>query len=304
MDLREQSYILAIAKYGSIKPAAEELHISPPTLSIFLSSLENNIGIRLFDRLGKRFIPTQAGRLYISTAQDMINLRNSYEAELSDLRNGVTGTISFGIQPRRTLYLLASALKEFTELYPDVQVNTCEETSDIAFPLLLKGELDFIINHRVLNEPMLTYTPFYQDHLVLVLPADHPLADRGVMLPGETTPWIDLALFKDERMVLQQPDQSSRVYTDKALNYSQVKPKHVFKVSNLESAAQLAAEGLCISFNFESYIRYFSYPKPVRYFYVGDPKETINYYIICRKDKYMANYTQTFITLLKKYISF
>lgn len=304
MNLREQSYILAIAKYGSIKPAAEELHISPPTLSVFLSSLENNIGIRLFDRLGKRFIPTQAGHLYISTAQDMINLRNSYEAELSDLRNGVTGTIAFGIQPRRTLYLLASALKEFTALYPDVQVNTCEETSDIAFPLLLKGELDFIINNKVLDEPMLTYMPFYQDHLVVVLPADHPLADRAVMLPGEPLPWIDLALFKDERMILQQPDQSSRVYTDKALAYSQVKPQYVFKVSNLESAAQLAAEGIGISFNFESYMRYFSYSKPVRYFYAGDPKETINYYIICRKDKYMANYTQTFITLLKKYISF
>lgn len=304
MDLREQAYILAISKYGSIKQAAEELHISPPTLSVFLSTLENNIGVKLFDRLGKRFIPTEAGRLYISTAQNMMNLRNSYEAQLSDLKNGVTGTISFGIQPRRTLFLLASALKEFTAQYPNVQVNTCEETTDTTVPMLLRGELDFIITHRVMNDPVLTYTPFYQDHLVLVMAADHPMADRGRFLPGRSTPWIDLSLFKEDRMILQQPDQSSRACTDKALRFAQVKPKQAFLVANLESASQLAAEGLAIAFNFESYIRTFSYVRPVRYFYVGDPEETINYYIVCRKDKYMANYTHTFIELLKKYIRF
>lgn len=304
MNLREQSYVLAIAKHGSIKSAAEELHVSPPTLSIFLSTLEQTTGCRLFDRLGKHFIPTDAGRLYIRTAQEMINLHTSYEAELSDLKNGVTGSISFGIHPRRTLFLLPAALKEFTQLYPNVQISTCEEISEIAFALLQKGELDFIITNRVMNHPSFSYTPFYQDHLVAVLPKDHPLASCGTQIPGQTTPWMDLALLQNERLILQTPEQSSRMFTDKALAFSKVTPRQFFTISNLETAAQLAAEGLGISFNFESYIRNFHYPKEICYFYIGDLRETINYYIVHRKDKYLPNYTQTFISILKGKISF
>ena len=52
MELREQAYVTAIARHGSLKQAAAELHISPPTLSIFLSNLEKELGLQLFDRLG------------------------------------------------------------------------------------------------------------------------------------------------------------------------------------------------------------------------------------------------------------
>lgn len=302
MDLREQSYVLAIAKYGSIKPAAEELHISPPTLSVFLTNLEHNTGIRLFDRLGKRFVPTDAGELYIHTATAMMNLKKNYETKLDDLKNGVTGTIYFGIHPRRTLHYLPAVLKDFSAAYPNVQIVTCEEVSDIAFSMLLKGSLDFIITNRANRDPALLYTPFYQDRLVMVLPSDHPLAREATLLPGQAIPWIDLALFQHERMILQQPEQSSRKYTEKALSYAHITPRQSFIVSNLETAAQMAAEGLGISFNFEQYIRYFSYEKPIRYFYVGDPRETISYYIVCRKDKYLSSYTQAFIETLKAHL--
>ena len=71
-------------------------------------------------------------------------------------------------------------------------------------------------------------------------------------------------------------------------------------VENLESAAQMAAEGLGIAFNFESYIRHFQYDKPVRWFYVGDKEETIDYSIIYRKDKYLPAYVKDFIEALKR----
>lgn len=303
MNLREQSYILAIAKYGSIKPAAEKLHISAPTLSIFLSNLEQDLEIKLFDRLGKQFVPTEAGKLYIKTAHAMMDLRNQYEAQMSDLKNEVTGSISFGIHPRRTLYLLPAALKEFVRLYPNVDITTCEENTDPTFSLLLRGELDFLITNQVKNHPSLTYVPLYQDHLVLVLPDPHPLAGQAAARPGMSVPWIDLALFRNERMILQQPEQTSRIFTNQALRYAHISPGHTFIISNLETAAQLAAEGLGIAFNFESYIRRFRYAKPIQYFYIGNPQDIITYYIVTRKDKYLPAYTQAFLSILKRNIT-
>ena len=82
MDMKEQVYMLAIEKYKGIKDAAQSLHISPPALSIFLSNLEERSGVHFFDRIGKQFIPTQAGKIYLEHARKMINIRDDYEDEL------------------------------------------------------------------------------------------------------------------------------------------------------------------------------------------------------------------------------
>ena len=88
MDLREQEYVVALAKHKSITKAAEELFITQPTLSIFISRLEERMGIRLFERIGKRFIPTYAGESYLKNARQMLVLENQFHAELSDLIAG------------------------------------------------------------------------------------------------------------------------------------------------------------------------------------------------------------------------
>lgn len=300
MELREQSYILAIGKYGSIKQAAESLNISPPTLSVLLSTLEHNSGIRFFDRLGKHFVPTEAGRLYMERAQGMIEIKLQYEAELNDLKKGTAGTIRFGIHPRRTLFLLPSVLAKYSSLFPSVQIVTYENLSPMLFKQLLDGELDFIINNQFNPDKGLEYIPLYHDRLCAVIASGHPLANQGRMLPGETVPWIDLSLFNGERFIMQKPVQSSRIYTEKAIASSHAIPGQSFIIENLESAAQMAAEGLGISFNFLSYIENFSYKKAIRYFLVGDTSQTIPYTIVMRREKYIPSYTLAFIDALKK----
>lgn len=300
MDLREQIYVLSIARHGGIKKAAEELHISPPTLSIFLSSLENRIGLPLFDRLGRRFAPTEAGALYIRTAQEMVKLKEDYENQLSDLKNEQGGSMQIGIHPRRTLYLLAGAMKQFVELYPDIQLITHEESSEAMFSMLLTGELDFIISNNTHPDPSLVFSPFYQDHLVLVTRADHPLGAASVLLPGEDAPRIDLNLFREETFILPSSSQSSRQFADKAFAACGFSPRKSHIIENLEAGAQMAAEGLGVSFNLESYILNFHYPKPIRYYYITAEEQPIQYYIVCRRDKYMPAHTQRFISILKE----
>ena len=72
MDLKEQEYVVALAEYGSITRAAEALFISQPTLSIFLSRLENRLGTPLFDKIGRKLVPTVAGELYVRRAKELL----------------------------------------------------------------------------------------------------------------------------------------------------------------------------------------------------------------------------------------
>ena len=105
MDLREQEYVTVLAKHGNITKAAEELYVSQPTLSIFLKRLEERMGIKLFQYIGKKMVLTQAGELYVKRAKELLIIQNQFLGELSDLVAGYTGRIRIGTHIRRTSFL-------------------------------------------------------------------------------------------------------------------------------------------------------------------------------------------------------
>ena len=104
MDLREQEYVVALARHQSITKAAEELYISQPTLSIFLNRLEERMGVPLFDRVGKRLVPTCAGALYVRSAREMLAIQNEFRGELNDMIQGSAGRLRLGLHLRRSRY--------------------------------------------------------------------------------------------------------------------------------------------------------------------------------------------------------
>ena len=302
MEMKEQLYILAIGKYGNIKQAAEELHLTSPALSIFLSTLENNLGTRLFDRIGKQFVPTEAGLLYLKRAREIMNIRNQYEEEMKNLMGEVSGTIHLGIHPRRSLHLLPPAIMEFIKIHPRIQIIPHEMTSREMFDALADGSLDFIITNKQENNPHFCWTDFYEDRLVVILAADHPAGKHSKKVPGSSLRWLDLTLLAGERFILQKEFQSSRYYTDLALEYFGITPAETFVIENLEAASQMAAEGFGVAFNLEQYARHFSYNKPVRCYLTGDPKVRIRYYMATNRQKYQPRYVKDFMEDLRKYI--
>ena len=301
MDMREQLYMLEIEKHRGIKDAAQALHISPPALSIFLGNLEERTGTRFFDRIGKQFVPTEAGKIYLEHAKEMIKIEAHYENELQKYMGGSSGTIRFGIHPRRTLYLLAKALPVFSARYPDVKLVPYEESTEQMIRHLLAGELDFAIVNESSNHPLLEYCPLYEDYMVAVVSAGHPLCTGAAKKSRkDPCPRIDLKQFNGERFILQKPDQSSRHYTDLAIAYDHAEPGQVFLLENLESACQLAAEGYGIAFNFYQYMKNFRYPKPVRCFRIGNPADTTSYSIVTLKGKQTLPAMEELIRLLQE----
>ena len=159
MNLREQEYVLAIANYQTLKGAAEFLNVSPPTLSVFLSTLEHTLGVPLFNRFGKKFVPTEVGETYIRYAREMCFLNRQWEARLYDIKHGERGVLRLGLHPRRTTYLLPAALRELTIRHPSIDVKLYEGSSEELFHLLLDGEVDLIINNRPNPAPVLEFIP-------------------------------------------------------------------------------------------------------------------------------------------------
>ena len=142
MNFREMSYITAIAKYQNITKAAEALHISQPGLSKFLSNLENELGLKLFDRADKKYIPTYAGQRYLEYSHKITDMKSSLDAELSDIIKRNIGVLNIGLPNMRCAFMLPKTLPVFSRKYPNVKVNIFEGTSAVIDVKLLEGDID------------------------------------------------------------------------------------------------------------------------------------------------------------------
>ena len=138
--------------------------------------------------------------------------------------------------------------------------------------------------------------------MVAVVAADHPVCKKmGPASTDDDPVLIDLKKFNGERFILQKSEQSSRHYTDLAIAHDHAEPGSIFLLENLESSAQLAAEGYGISFNFYQYMRRFHYPKPVRCFRIGGSAEKTIYSIVTLKGKHTIAPMQELIEHIKQF---
>ena len=142
MDFRELQFITAIARHKNITKAAEALYITQPTLSKFLSSLENELGLKLFDRVDRKYIPTYAGRRYLEYARTILDTKASLDSELADIIKRDVGVLNIGLPNMRCAYMLPKTLPAFNAKYPNVNVNIFEGTSAVIDNRLLDGDID------------------------------------------------------------------------------------------------------------------------------------------------------------------
>ena len=136
MNLKEQTYICTLARWGTISRAAEELHLTAPALSMFLSTLEKNLDVRLFRRTGKTLEPTAIGREYIRIAEKMLLLKE-------ELKRFVSLPQRLRVMPSRC-YKKTTRPKPFTAILPRSQL--------MKFPTLTFCVPAFLVKHSVLLE--------------------------------------------------------------------------------------------------------------------------------------------------------
>lgn len=292
--------MLALDKTRSITRAAEQLHVTQPTLSLFLTNLEKRLGTPLFHRLGKKLVPTQVGEAYLRRAQQIVALKYDFEMEMNDLISGRQGKLYVGGLRKGNLFLMPRLIRRFRMDYPGVDIILHEDNAENLEDALCAGELDLIYVNQPPTHSGLHVEQVRQDHMLMVLPADHPAAKRSRWLEGCHYPYLDLHYVEQEAFYMMEESRTVRTVADEALHYAGVTPRKIYLISNIELGCQMAAEGLGVAFTMESYRREFDYPHPVSYFRVGDPKFSLSWYLMWRKDAFRSTYMDEFIQLLKQ----
>lgn len=224
MNLKEQHYIVTLADCGSMTRAANRLGVTQPALSSYLSSVENGLGYPLFERTGKRLVPTYLGEVYLEKARKILALGAEFDIQHDLVLHGHRGRLRVGFPIRRSPQLVPSVLKTFQNLYPHVELVIYEGNIKTMGELLSTDQLDLMLCNAVQPDQKFEYTLLDHDPVLFLAPRDHPLCGYAKYREGFACPWIDLKLFQQEVFILQHNDQSLRQYSDELLRQAGVTP--------------------------------------------------------------------------------
>jgi DNA-binding transcriptional LysR family regulator len=225
VTLRQLRTFVTVADLTSFSLAAQQLRLSQPAVSYQVKELEEALGLPLLDRLGKRVSLTEAGSVLYSYARRTLNVLDEASLAIEEMRGIKRGNLRVGASTTVGIYLLPAALGAFKKLHPGLVISLEIGTRARVQEQVLRNELDLAVVGPALKDPELAILPFVSDELIVVAPANHPLAGR---------PGLVLKDLEGEPFVMREPASGSRVSFEKAARKAGAK---------LDVAMQLGSNG-------------------------------------------------------------
>lgn len=176
MELGQLRYFLKAAELRNFTRAAEACLVSQPALSQQILKLEEELGRPLFERQGRQVALTAAGELLKERAEQILSLVDDAKGRITD--DGESGRISVSAIPTIAPFLLPDVLRCFAERFPKAEVEVNEDVTESLLKRLSQGEVDAGVVALPIEKQYLEVEPLFEEELVLVMPPDHPLAER------------------------------------------------------------------------------------------------------------------------------
>lgn len=179
MELRQLRYFVVIAEEGSLSRAARRLHVSQPPLSTQMKSLEDELGVQLFERSNRGVSLTAAGSVFFDETRAVLARLEHATTEARRADRADVGMLSVGFVSIADYGILPPALRSFRASFPLVDVQLHELTTDAQIREIRAGRLDLGIGLAPVDEPAVEFEGVLREELVLAAPLGHPAVKGG-----------------------------------------------------------------------------------------------------------------------------
>jgi LysR family hydrogen peroxide-inducible transcriptional activator len=238
MEIHQLRYFVAVADEGSFSRAAAREHVAQPSLSQQIQKLEAEMGQRLFDRLPRSVVATEAGKYLLEYARKILVEIADARRCLDELKREVVGRLAVGAIPTITPYVLPELIGKFQHRYPKVTLEILEDTTERLVRRLEDGELDIAFVSTCDESPALERHSLGREALLVLLPKGHQLAKK------KKIKWSDL---KSQKFLLlhEMHCLSAQVYQFLAANH--LRPELAVTGAQLGTIARMVAAGMGVS---------------------------------------------------------
>jgi DNA-binding transcriptional LysR family regulator len=246
MNDRQLRYILEIAKEGSVTAAAENLHISQPSLSALLSTVENENSAKLFDRSVTPLVLTWEGEQYIQAAAKILGTMREFQAKLDDLKDGISGRVNIGCGPQHSPFIIPVILPVLIKKYPQVQFRLTEDYQSHLDELLLNGILDVMICFGNSGLPNINYIPLNRDEVLLLTPEDF-IPKRLKKARDRAFPFFDISQLGGKPFALMKKHHRMRSTQDVILKENGCVPNVILETDSWQTCLRLVESGVAFT---------------------------------------------------------
>lgn len=238
LNLHQLATFQVVAKHCSYVRAAEELHFSQPAVSAQIRQLEETLGVKLFEQIGRRTHLTQAGNELYHYSQKIFAVIDEALETMEELRGPDHGRLRVGADTTVGTYVIPGLLGKFHQSYPEVEISLDVVNRAALVERIMSNEIDIAIVGRVPDDIPVVIEPFAPNELVLVASPYHRLAGRA------NVPLSELA---KEHFLMREVGSGTRAALELILQEAEV-PLHVsMHMGNNSAIKQGVAAGLGIA---------------------------------------------------------
>ncbi len=237
ISLRQLEVFEAIARHRNFTRAAEELHLTQPTVSMQVKKLVECVGLPLFEQIGKKIYLTDAGKELYSTCRDVLGRIDRFGMTVADLQGLKQGHLRIAVVTTAK-YFTPRLLGPFCQRYPGIEVSLNVTNREQILARLAANEDDLYILGQPPEELDVHFEPFMENPMVVIARRDHPLAGRKR---------ISLARLAEEPFLMREPGSGTRMALERVFAGHGLSAKVRMELGSNEAIKQAIAGGLGIS---------------------------------------------------------
>jgi LysR family hydrogen peroxide-inducible transcriptional activator len=238
MELHQLRYFCAVAETGSFSRAAEQSHVAQPSLSQQIMKLEDELGARLFDRLGRSVRLTDVGKTFLPRARAVLRELEAAKGDVVESKDSVGGPICVGVIPTVAPYFLPPHLTLFTREFPQARLTVVEEITPVLLERLRAGTVDVAILALPIRGHEFDTFPLLTERLYAALPKKHALAHRRS---------LSLKDLRKEPFLLLRDGHCFRDTAVAACDRARLNPQIIFESGQFSSILGMVGTGMGVS---------------------------------------------------------
>ncbi|WP_407867993.1 LysR family transcriptional regulator [Paenibacillus sp. P36] len=290
MELKQLQYFMAICEELHFTRAADKMGVSAPNISQQIRRLEEELGVLLFDRVGKTIVLTEAGAILQEHGAAVFGHLKQANDAIADLKQMQGGSLSIGVLPGDADLLFNALLLSFHQTYPTITLSLMETTR--VTEQVLDRSIDVGVTIGPVSDERLTSIPLFHEEFSLAISRNDPLADEN---------FIPLSKLNDLKMVMFPPDHQCRKLIDRFCMEKGFTLQPHMVTTTLSSLLQMVQSGIgaCVL----PRLLLDTLPnKEIKVVSLRQPTPSQDICLIYRSDRYVGYAMRTFIKTLRAYV--
>jgi len=290
MNLNQLRIFQSAARLLNFTRAAEELHLTQPGISKHLKQLEEYYGTRLFERLGKKVVLTQAGVALYEATSAAFNLLVAAKARIADLNGLAAGKLDIGASVTIGTYILPEKLVQFRQRYPAIEIKVETAFSRQITDRVLDNSLELGLVGHYSPDARLSAKTFMTERLLLIVPPQHPWAKRKTA--------VRLNELENQTLLLAKRGSGTWRIVEELMARNGVQLGSTIELGTSEGVKRAVAANLGVSLLSRHLLDHELEGGAIKAVPLAGGEPSRDLYLVYHKDRYLSRAAQAFVELL------